>query len=83
MPRKPAHEQFDAPQAVREHAFALFGRHGYEGVSIADVVWRCGFYDHAHLTRSLRQWIGIPPTSVRSAEIQLSFLYKTEKFSLR
>ena len=53
------------------------------GVSIADVVWQCGFYDHAHLTRSLRQWIGIPPTRVRSAEIQLSFLYKTEGFPLR
>ncbi len=37
MPRKPAHEQFDAPQAVREHAFALFGRFGYEGVSIGDI----------------------------------------------
>jgi AcrR family transcriptional regulator len=37
VPRKPAHEQFDAPKAVREQAFALFGRHGYEGVSIGDI----------------------------------------------
>jgi TetR/AcrR family transcriptional regulator, acrAB operon repressor len=37
VPRKPAHEQFDAPQAIREQAFALFGRHGYEGVSIGDI----------------------------------------------
>ena len=37
MPRKPAHEQFDALQAVRGHAFALFGRFGYEGVSIGDI----------------------------------------------
>ena len=37
MPRKPANEQFDASRAVREHAFALFGRHGYEGVSIGDI----------------------------------------------
>ena len=37
MPRKPAHEQFDALKAIREQAFALFGRHGYEGVSIGDI----------------------------------------------
>jgi AraC-like DNA-binding protein len=54
-----------------------------EGVSIADVAWQCGFYDHAHLTRSLRQWIGITPTKINSAETQLSFLYKTEGFPLR
>lgn len=49
-----------------------------EGVSIADVVWRCGFSDHAHLTHSLQRWIGIPPSSVCSADLQLSFLYKTK-----
>lgn len=37
MPRKPAHEQFDALKALREQAFALFGRFGYEGVSIGDI----------------------------------------------
>ena len=54
-----------------------------EGVPIADVVWQCGFFDHAHLTRSLRQWIGITPTKITCAETQLSFLYKTEGFPLR
>lgn len=54
-----------------------------DGVPIADVVWQCGYYDHAHLTRSLRRWIGIPPTKIESAEIQLSFLYKTDGFPLR
>lgn len=49
-----------------------------ERISIADVVWRCGYYDHAHLTRSLRRWIGIPPSSIHDSPIQLSFLYKTE-----
>ena len=48
-----------------------------EGVSIADVVWQCGFYDHAHLTRALRRWIGLPPTAIGSGTTQLSFLYKT------
>lgn len=48
-----------------------------DGGSIADVVWKCGYYDHAHLTRSLRRWIGLTPTGVCNAETQLSFLYKT------
>lgn len=37
MPRKPAHEQFDTLKAIRENAFILFGRFGYEGVSIGDL----------------------------------------------
>ena len=37
MPRKPAHQNFDALKAIREQAFALFGRFGYEGVSIGDI----------------------------------------------
>jgi len=37
LPRKPAHEQFDTLQAIRAQAFALFGRFGYEGVSIGDI----------------------------------------------
>lgn len=37
MPRKPAHEQFDTLEAVRRQAFALFGRFGYEGVSIGSI----------------------------------------------
>jgi AraC-like DNA-binding protein len=53
-----------------------------EGVSIADAVWQCGYYDHAHLTRSLQRWIGIPPSKVTDSNIQLSFLYKTEGFTL-
>lgn len=53
-----------------------------ENVSIADVVWQCGYYDHAHLTRSLRRWIGVPPSKVTDSDIQLSFLYKTEGFAL-
>jgi hypothetical protein len=54
-----------------------------EGVSIADVVWQCGFYDHAHLTRALRRWIGLPPTAIGAGTTQLSFLYKTQAPYLR
>jgi len=54
-----------------------------EGVPIAETVWQCGYYDHAHLTRSLRQWIGMTPTRINDADTQLSFLYKTEGLALR
>jgi hypothetical protein len=54
-----------------------------ENVAIADVVWRCGYYDHAHLTRSLQRWIGIPPTGANDPQIQLSFLYKTRESASR
>lgn len=37
MPRKPAPTRTATLQSVRRHAFALFGRHGYEGVSIGDI----------------------------------------------
>jgi TetR/AcrR family acrAB operon transcriptional repressor len=37
MSRKPAHEQFDTLQAIENKAFELFGRYGYDGVSIGDI----------------------------------------------
>lgn len=37
MPRKPAHEQFDTLKAIEDCAFELFGRYGYDGVSIGDI----------------------------------------------
>ena len=37
MPRKPAHLQEDTLGSLRLHAFGLFGRYGYEGVSIGDI----------------------------------------------
>jgi AcrR family transcriptional regulator len=37
MPRKPAHERFDTIRAIADRAFELFGRFGYEGVSIGDI----------------------------------------------
>lgn len=54
-----------------------------ERIPIAETVWRCGYYDHAHLTRSLRRWIGIAPSSVNDSKTQLSFLYKTGRFAGR
>jgi AraC-like DNA-binding protein len=48
-----------------------------EGVSILDVVSRLGYFDQAHLTRSLRRFIGQTPAQVTQGQKQLSFLYKT------
>ena len=48
-----------------------------EGVSILDVVNRAGYFDQAHLTRSLRRFIGETPTQIILRQRQLSFLYKT------
>ena len=49
-----------------------------EGRAIADVVADAGYYDQAHLTRSLRQLIGLTPSLIARGGHQLSFLYKTE-----
>lgn len=37
MPRKPAHEQFDTLKVIEDCSFELFGRYGYDGVSIGDI----------------------------------------------
>jgi len=47
------------------------------GVSIGDTVHEAGFFDQAHLTRSLKQLIGLTPARIVRDERQLSFLYKT------
>jgi AraC-like DNA-binding protein len=48
-----------------------------EGVSILDVVSSAGYFDQAHLTRSLRHFIGETPARIVLRQKQLSFLYKT------
>ena len=48
-----------------------------EGVSILDVVSRVGYFDQAHLTRSLGRFIGETPNKIIQGQRQLSFLYKT------
>lgn len=49
-----------------------------DGVSILDVVHELGYFDQAHLTRSLRRFIGETPAKVIQGTRQLSFLYKTD-----
>jgi AraC-like DNA-binding protein len=48
-----------------------------EGVSIFDVVVGAGYFDQAHLTRSLRYFIGETPAKIIQGQKQLSFLYNT------
>jgi AraC-like DNA-binding protein len=50
------------------------------GVSILDTVHEAGYYDQAHLTRSLNYLIGQTPAQIIRREKQLSFLYKTGAF---
>jgi hypothetical protein len=43
-----------------QHAAALLRR----GVSIPDAVFEVGYFDHPHLTRSLKQWVGHTPAQI-------------------
>jgi len=55
------------------HATNLLKR----GVSILDTVHEAGYFDQAHLTRSLKRLVGQTPAKIMRGEEQLSFLYKT------
>jgi methylphosphotriester-DNA--protein-cysteine methyltransferase len=46
------------------------------GTPILDVVYETGYYDQAHLTRSLQRFIGQTPARIAQANEQLSLLYK-------
>ena len=48
-----------------------------DGAAILDVVSRLGYFDQAHLTRSVKRFIGETPTRIIEGQKQLSFLYKT------
>ena len=47
------------------------------GLSPTEAAIEAGYFDQAHLTRSLRQLIGLTPARIARGERQLSFLYKT------
>jgi AraC-like DNA-binding protein len=49
-----------------------------DGVCILDAVHLVGYFDQAHLARSLRHFVGQTPTQISQGANQLSFLYKTE-----
>lgn len=47
-----------------------------DGARVFDVQEQAGFYDQAHLTRSLKRYTGLTPATIASGGQQLSFLYK-------
>jgi len=49
-----------------------------ENASILDAAHLAGYFDQAHLTRSLKYLIGLTPAKIIQGDRQLSFLYKTE-----
>jgi hypothetical protein len=49
-----------------------------QGTSILDTVYDVGYFDQAHLTKSLKHLIGQTPVEIARRAAQLSFLYKTE-----
>jgi len=48
-----------------------------KGGSIFNVIVAAGYFDQAHLTRSLRHFIGETPSKIIQRQKQLSFLYNT------
>jgi AraC-like DNA-binding protein len=66
------HQTWRLIQRARHAAFLLGA-----GAPIAHAVHEAGYYDQAHLTRSLRRRMGTTPARIRRGEEQLSFLYKT------
>jgi AraC-like DNA-binding protein len=50
-----------------------------DGAGIAETTHLAGYYDQAHLTRSLTRLIGQTPARIRRREGELSFLYKTDR----
>ncbi|OAI55928.1 hypothetical protein AYO49_05035 [Verrucomicrobiaceae bacterium SCGC AG-212-N21] len=49
-----------------------------QGTPIFDVIGETGYYDQAHLTRSLQRFIGQSPARIAQGKEQLSLLYNTE-----
>ena len=49
-----------------------------QGSSILDTTHEAGYFDQAHLTRSLKYLIGQTPREIGLGRMQLSFLYKTD-----
>ncbi len=55
-----------------------------EGMPILDAVYEAGYFDQPHLTRALKQYIGLTPAQVmdESKRNPLSFLYNKNPLSL-
>jgi hypothetical protein len=75
--------QLDPRAAVGlgDEAYFDFCIQSWIKLSIVDVVQLAGYFDQAHLTRSLNHFIGQTPARILQGARQLSFLYKTEPHS--
>jgi methylphosphotriester-DNA--protein-cysteine methyltransferase len=56
------------------HAAALL----MDGQSVLSTAFDAGYFDQAHLTRSVKQLIGMTPAALKGERPQLSFSYKTK-----
>jgi hypothetical protein len=64
---------YDTYRQIERARFAV--RLLREGMSVLDATFQAGYFDQAHLTRSLRRFVGDTPTQARQGERQLSLLY--------
>lgn len=73
--RRVAGMTFSSYQQIQRarHAAALL----MSGHSILDTAFDAGYFDQAHLTRSMKQLIGMTPARLVRERPQLSFSYKT------
>jgi AraC-like DNA-binding protein len=84
MSRRSAQRHFRLATGLTHRTYRQIQRARYaarllqDGVDIGETVHLAGYYDQAHLTRSLRRLIGQTPARIRRHERQLSFLYKTD-----
>jgi AraC-like DNA-binding protein len=83
LSRRSAQRHFLLATGMTRQAYQQIQRARYAagllraGMGIVEAVHRAGYYDQAHLTRSLGRLIGETPARIRRGERQLSFLYKT------
>jgi AraC-like DNA-binding protein len=83
LSRRTAQRHFLHAAGISQARFLQIERARYatnllrSGVSILDAVHEAGYFDQAHLTRSVRQFIGQTPAGIARGDEQLSFLYKT------
>jgi AraC-like DNA-binding protein len=83
MTRRSAQRHFRLATGLTHRTYRQIQRARYaagllhSGAGIGETVHRAGYFDQAHLTRSLKRLVGETPARIRRQERQLSFLYKT------
>ena len=83
MTRRSAQRHFRLATGLTHRTYRQVERARYaagllrDGAGIGETVHLAGYYDQAHLTRSLTRLIGQSPARIRRHETQLSLLYKT------